>query len=451
MLSAEDNRLLTESGVRHADGRAAAAVLAAGGPVGGDPRARRDAQEDHRHGRGPARLPRHQRPRRHHRPELPAPRRQSLARPQRGVRHPLRLSRLEVRRGGALRRHADLLSRRRRQGQDAHQGLSRARAGRDGVGLHGAARAHAGAAGAGGGAGAAVAPLRHQEMAGLQLGAGHGGQHRHGALLLRAPHLREGRARGPRHRHAPQEPDVAHELRPRALDCRRPAPRHQGQPARCRPRRRRRAHRRRRQHLLAHRPVPDARARLRAERHARREHVRADVRAGQRHHLLDLHLRLEPRAAHQGGRARPLQGRQRRHRRGRRELCAAAPQGQRLPDRPPLTEDDELHRHQGGIGAGRRRAGQPGPDRRPHEGAPGPHRHRHPALPQAHDGPGARPHARQGAAVGRLRRALPGARRRLHHAQVQGPRHRHDRALRRSRGLRRRSTAASVAAATAAE
>ena len=78
------------------------------------------------------------------------------------------------------------------------------------------------------------------------------------------------------------------------------------------------------------------------------------------------------------------------------------------------------------------------------QGAPGPHRHRHPALPQAHDGPGARPHARQGAAVRRLRRALPGARRRLHHAQVQGPRHRHDRALRRPRGLRRRSRCETV-------
>ena len=139
---------------RHADGRAAAPVLAAGAAVGGAARARRGAQEDHRHGRGAAGLPRHQRPGRHHRSALPAPRRQSLARPQRGVRHPLRLPRLEVRRRRALRRHADLLSRPQRQGQDAHQGLSGARAGRDGLGLHGAARAHAGAAGAGGGAGA---------------------------------------------------------------------------------------------------------------------------------------------------------------------------------------------------------------------------------------------------------------------------------------------------------
>jgi hypothetical protein len=38
----------------------------------------------------------HARPGRHYRPALPAPRRQSLARAQRRVRHPLRLSRLEV-------------------------------------------------------------------------------------------------------------------------------------------------------------------------------------------------------------------------------------------------------------------------------------------------------------------------------------------------------------------
>ena len=58
------------------------------------------------------------------------------------VRYSLRLPRLEVRRRRTLRRHADLLSRPRRQGQDPHQGLSGARAGRDDLGLHGAARAH---------------------------------------------------------------------------------------------------------------------------------------------------------------------------------------------------------------------------------------------------------------------------------------------------------------------
>jgi len=40
---------------------------------------------------------------------LSAPRRQSLARPRGGMRHPLRLSRLEVRHRWPLRRHADFL------------------------------------------------------------------------------------------------------------------------------------------------------------------------------------------------------------------------------------------------------------------------------------------------------------------------------------------------------
>ena len=67
----------------------------------------------------------------------------------------------------------------------------------------------AGTAGAGGGAGAGLAPLRHQEMAGLQLGAGDGRQHRHRAFHLRASDLREGRERDPRHQEASREPDVA--------------------------------------------------------------------------------------------------------------------------------------------------------------------------------------------------------------------------------------------------
>ena len=97
MLRAEDNKFLTESD--------------AGTPMGELlrrfwlpvllseelPERRRPAEEDHRHGRGTAGLPRHPRRGRRHRPVLPAPRRQSLARPQRGVRHPLRLPRLEVR------------------------------------------------------------------------------------------------------------------------------------------------------------------------------------------------------------------------------------------------------------------------------------------------------------------------------------------------------------------
>ena len=101
------------------------------------PEADGDAEEDRGDGRGAARLPRLARRGRRHRSVLPASRRQSLARPQRGMRHPLRLSRLEVRHRRPLRRHADLLSRPQRQGQDPHQVLSGARMGRHDLGLYG--------------------------------------------------------------------------------------------------------------------------------------------------------------------------------------------------------------------------------------------------------------------------------------------------------------------------
>ncbi len=78
--------------------------------------------------------------------------------------------------------------------------------------------------------------------------------------------------------------------------------------------------------------------------------------------------------------------RQRRDIGGRRQLLAAAQQVERLPDRPQAAKDQKLHRHQGRVRAGRRRAGQPGPDRRPHPRASRTDRSRHPAFPQAGDG-----------------------------------------------------------------
>src|SRR3979490_1127139 len=54
------------------------------------------------------------------------------------------------------------------------------------------------AAGAGDGAGAGLAPLRLEEVAGLQLGAGDGRLHRHRAFHLRSFELRQGRGRGAR-------------------------------------------------------------------------------------------------------------------------------------------------------------------------------------------------------------------------------------------------------------
>ena len=101
MLSQADNEFLTQQRPRHADGRAAAPLLDAGAAVRGAARTRRPAQEDQDPGRGPAGLPRHRRQGRHRRAALPASRRQSLLRPQRGLRHALRLPRLEVRRRAA--------------------------------------------------------------------------------------------------------------------------------------------------------------------------------------------------------------------------------------------------------------------------------------------------------------------------------------------------------------
>ena len=63
---------------------------------------------------------------------------------------------------------------------------------------------------------------------------------------------------------------------------------------------------------------------------------------------------------------------------------------QRLSDRPQAAEDQKLHRHQGRLRTGRRGAGQPGPDRRPHARASRPDRSRHHAFPKAGDGGGAR-------------------------------------------------------------
>ena len=86
------------------------------------------------------------------------------------------------------------------------------------------------------------------------------------------------------------------------------------------------------------------------------------------------------------GRTRRLRPRQWRDLRGRRELRAAAQQIERLSDRPQAAEDQQLHRHQGRLRTGRRGAGQPGPDRRPHPRASRPDRSRHHAFPQTGDG-----------------------------------------------------------------
>ena len=63
------------------------------------------------HGRAAGAVPRHAGPRRAARRALPAPHRVAVLRPQRGVRAALRLSRLEIRRRGQLRRPAERAAR----------------------------------------------------------------------------------------------------------------------------------------------------------------------------------------------------------------------------------------------------------------------------------------------------------------------------------------------------
>ncbi len=119
-------------------------------------------------------------------PVLSAPRRQPLLRAERGVRPPLRLSRLEVRRGRALRRHADDAAREPLPRQGARGRVSDPRVGRSRVGVPGPGRPRARAAGDRVRGAAAVASLRVEEAPAVQLGAGLRGRARHRALLVPA-------------------------------------------------------------------------------------------------------------------------------------------------------------------------------------------------------------------------------------------------------------------------
>ena len=128
------------------DGRADAAILAAGGDVvGAEGRRRADAADAA--GRAADRVPRQRGPGRRHGPSLPAPLRLAVPRPQRGERHPLRLSRLEIRHRGQLRRHAERAGRARLQEPGPGQGLQGGRAQRPRLGLYGRRARGAAAAG----------------------------------------------------------------------------------------------------------------------------------------------------------------------------------------------------------------------------------------------------------------------------------------------------------------
>src|SRR5215471_4746150 len=89
----------------HTNGRHPAALLAAGLAVARDSGAGLSTGAGAPAGRGPGRLPRHQRAHRADSGIMPASPRFTVFRPQRGVRPALRLSRLEIRRRWQLRRH----------------------------------------------------------------------------------------------------------------------------------------------------------------------------------------------------------------------------------------------------------------------------------------------------------------------------------------------------------
>ena len=125
---------------RHRDGRLDAPVLDPGRQVErAAARRRADAADAAR--READRFPRQPGPRRRDGPPLPAPLRVAVPRPQRGRRHPLRLSRLEVRRRRQLRRHAQRARGPGLQGQGQGARLQGGRAQRPDLGLHGRAQA----------------------------------------------------------------------------------------------------------------------------------------------------------------------------------------------------------------------------------------------------------------------------------------------------------------------
>ena len=405
MLSKSRQRVPDPERQGHADGRAAAPLLDAGAALRRTARARRAAEEDQDAGRGPPRLPRQRRAGRHRRAALPASRRRPLLRPQRGMRHPLRLPWLEVRRRRQLRRPADLAAGVLLQGDDQAARLSDARMGRHRLGLHGPARAHARAAAARDGPGAGLEPLRHQEVAGLQLGAERRRRARHGALLVPACRAGQGRGHGARRARQGRDRRPVQARRPHPLDPQRPAAQiHRARPRR-RPADRRGAQDRRGRSLLAHLAVPDAQPRLHADRVPRRDLLRPVLGAGRRRDVLDLHLLLAARPPVQQCRAHQVRRRLQRPCRGRRRLHAAAQPAQRLPDRPQGAEARDLHRHRRRERAGRRDPGQHGPDPGPHARASRADRRRRRRVPQAADGRGARAADRRRRPRRRTRRA----------------------------------------------
>ncbi len=161
------------------DGQHDAAVLDPRLPRGRDRRVRWPASAGQALGRRPRGLPRQRGPDRPDRRVLPAPPGIALFRAQRGMRAALRLSWLEIRRGGQLRRSAQRAPGASIQAQYPHRRLSDDRAWRHRLGLYGSARKNAGAAQILLDPGARGAPPCQQGHRGMQLAAGPGRRHRH--------------------------------------------------------------------------------------------------------------------------------------------------------------------------------------------------------------------------------------------------------------------------------
>ena len=171
-------------------------------------RARRRARPPDAARREADRVSRQRRPGRRDGPSLPAPLRVAVPGTQRGGRHPLHLSRLEVRRRRQLPRHAEPAAA-GLQAEGEGQGLQGGRARRRRLGLHGVARGGAAAAGVRDPRRARGRDQGQLHPARLQLSAGARGRDRHLAFRLPACRPRRprrpGRGRaGPAHRHQPR-------------------------------------------------------------------------------------------------------------------------------------------------------------------------------------------------------------------------------------------------------
>ena len=325
MLSKADNEFLTHSGPGTPMGELLRRFWMPALLSRGAARARRPAEEDQDPGRGPARLPRHRRPGRHRRAALPASRRQSLLRPQRGVRHPLRLPRLEVRRRRQLRRPADLAAGVLLQGHDQAAGLSDARMGATSSGSTWARKDKCRSCRSSSSAScprrAATSPRSGRTATGCRASRARSTPRTSPSCTRCWPRTRP--------RRAPPWP------RPRSPTSRRPTTASAGCTTTRGPKFTVLGHDaglligggaqdRRRRPLLAHLAVPDAQPRLHADRLPRRDLLRPVLGAGRRRVVLDLHLLLAARPAVQQRRAHQVRRRLQRPCRGRRRLRAAA-------------------------------------------------------------------------------------------------------------------------------